>query len=704
MRNKSVSFRLILGVSVLLWCGAIGLAQAQAGGGRIPVLIKFKDKPGAAEQALVEASGGRIRHVYGLIPAIAAEMPMAAAEALMASPRVELVERDQLLHLVATPDDPRFPELWGLDNTGQTGGITGADISAVEAWDITTNSGLGAAGPIIAIVDSGAEVAPGYSGTAVTHPDLQPNLWINGGEVAGNGVDDDNNGFIDDIHGFNFYDNASWLYYSANEDFHGTHVAGTIGAAGNNSLGVTGINWEARLMILKFIGPGGSGSTSDAIAAIEYAAANGASVINASWGGGGFTQTLKDAIEASECVFAAAAGNGGMDGIGDDTDLAPHYPSAYASSNIIAVAATDHLDDLAGFSNFGATSVDLGAPGVNILSTYPGGTYDSLNGTSMATPHVAGVAGLIYGMHPDAGPEQVRHMILSSVDPVSSLNGRSVTGGRLNAYGAVLEELPPGPPPPPPPPPPTPDLAAADVSSSSSRVDGAYTDTHAQDGVYQSIVERESGGPRRNRHDFLAHIWSVNLTNGNFRLHVDAHRSDGGDADSEFIFDWSSSTSGPWTEMFRVSSGSDTDTYQTYDLSTNSGVVYVRARDDDQTSGEKFFDTLKVDHMYVDGGDGSGEPPPPPPPGDTTPPVISNVASAAIHKNGNFEITWTTDESATSDVLINLSLFLDPDPEMVTSHRRVFKGARGASYVYFVESVDAAGNTSGAVGPFVHQN
>jgi subtilisin family serine protease len=153
-------------------------------------------------------------------------------------------------------------------------------------------------------------------------------------------------------------------------------------------------------MILKFLGPGGTGYTSDAIIAIEYAAANGASIISASWGGGGFSQTLKDAIEASGCLFVAAAGNGGADQVGDDTDVEPHYPSAYDSANIIAVAATDRNDNRAGFSNFGPVTVDLGAPGVSILSTYPGSTYQYMNGTSMATPHVSGVASLILGQYP----------------------------------------------------------------------------------------------------------------------------------------------------------------------------------------------------------------------------------------------------------------------------------------------------------------
>jgi hypothetical protein len=455
-------------------------------------------------------------------------------------------------------------------------------------------------------------------------------------------------------------------------------------------------------MILKFLGPGGSGYTSDAIIAIEYAAANGASVISASWGGGGFSQTLKDAIEASGCLFVAAAGNGGADQVGDDTDVAPHYPSAYDSSNIIAVAATDRNDSRAGFSNFGVVSVDLGAPGVSILSAYPGSTYQYMSGTSMATPHVTGVASLILGKNPGATPFQVKEMILSTVDPIPALDGISVTGGRLNAYQAVMADLPDGPTPPDPA---APNVAASDFSSSSSQISGNYTDTHEQNDVHETIVERESGGRKNRRHDLLEHIWNINLTGGNYQFHVDAHCSDGGDADSGFIFEWSTSSSGPWTDMsIQISDTSDSDTYENYDFPAINGMIYVRARDNNRGQGEKSFDTLRVDHMYVDGGDGSGPPPPPPPSGDITPPVLMNVTSAKTHpKNGSFEITWNTDEPATSDVMIDFVIYRDTDPALTTNHRRTFKGTRGATFYYFVESMDAAGNISTSTGDF-HQN
>jgi subtilisin family serine protease len=234
----------------------------------------------------------------------------------------------------------------------------------------------------------------------ISHPDLKNNIWANSDEVAGNRIDDDKNGYIDDVNGYDFANNDASVYdrdpISGTGDEHGTHVAGTIAAEGNNSLGVIGVNWKARIMPLKFLGPDG-GYTSDAVEALNYAVAEGAKISNNSWGGGGFSQTLLDAInraDASGHLFVAAAGNGGSDGVGDDNDATPHYPSNYNSSNIISVAATDSKDAIAGFSNYGATSVDVAAPGVGILSTLPGDTYGSCSGTSMATPHVAGVATL----------------------------------------------------------------------------------------------------------------------------------------------------------------------------------------------------------------------------------------------------------------------------------------------------------------------
>ena len=348
---------------------------------------------------------------------------------------VKYAEPDYVLKPTATPNDPRYPDLYGLNNTGQTGGASNADINAPEAWNAT----VGRASTIVGVIDTGVDIS---------HPDLKNNIWTNPGESgkdalgrdkATNGVDDDHNGYVDDVHGWDFVHNDNEVYSSADGDQHGTHVSGTIAAQGNNGIGVAGVNWHARIMPLKFIGPYG-GYTSDAEAAIHYAIDNGAKITNNSWGGGGYSQSLKDAITAAQnagVLFVAAAGNGGTDGIGDNNDSSPSYPASYDNANIISVAATDDRDSLAGFSNYGSSTVDLGAPGVGILSTLPGNTYGSYSGTSMATPHVAGVAALVKSANPGLDAGQIKSRILQSADRVSSLQGKTSTGGRLDAARAL---------------------------------------------------------------------------------------------------------------------------------------------------------------------------------------------------------------------------------------------------------------------------
>ena len=247
-----------------------------------------------------------------------------------------------------TPNDSHFSQLWGLHNTGQSGGTVDADIDAVEAWDIQTGGSV-----VIGVVDTGIDY---------THPDLVSNIWTNPGEIAGNNIDDDGNGYVDDIHGYDFAYNDS---DPMDVHSHGTHVAGTIAAAGNNSQGVVGVNWNAQLMALKFLGDNGSGSTFNAVRAVEYATAMGVRITNNSWGGGGFSQALYNAIAAADdALFVAAAGNSGT-----DNDLYPHYPSNYDLDNVISVASTTRNDTLSGFSCYGATTVDLAAPGSSIYST-----------------------------------------------------------------------------------------------------------------------------------------------------------------------------------------------------------------------------------------------------------------------------------------------------------------------------------------------
>jgi len=329
-----------------------------------------------------------------------------------------------------TPNDPRFPELWGLNNTGQSGGTPGADISAPEAWSTTT----GSAAVVVASIDTGV---------AYDHPDLAANMWRNPGEIPANGIDDDGNGYIDDVYGMAAYSGSGDPY---DIDGHGTHTSGTMAAVGNNGVGVTGVAWQARVMALQSFAPDGYIWDDDAITSLDYVVHEkldyGVNVvaINASWGGAGYDSLLRSAINAAGAagiVFCTSAGNGGDDDIGDNNDVTPQYPSSYDCSNIISVAASGSTDTLASWSNYGPTSVDLAAPGVSILSTVPGGGYESWGATSMATPHVTGALALCAARYPSETMTQRVRRILDHVDAKASLSGKMTTGGRLNAAAAV---------------------------------------------------------------------------------------------------------------------------------------------------------------------------------------------------------------------------------------------------------------------------
>ena len=366
---------------------------------------------------------------------------------------VESVEPDVIIASATVPNDPSFGRLWGLDNTGQSGGVAGADIDATRAWDVST----GSRSVVVAVIDTGVDYR---------HADLAANMWRNPGEVAGNGIDDDRNGFVDDVHGWDFANGDGDPF---DDEGHGTHVAGTIGAVGNNGVGVTGVNWAVSIMALKFLGSDGSGSTSDAIAAINYATRMrrdfGVNVVatNNSWGGGGSSAALRRAIQAggdAGILFVAAAGNEGV-----NNDVTPSYPANDTSTAVIAVAATDRSNRLASFSNYGATSVDLAAPGAAIYSTVPGNGYASYSGTSMATPHVTGAVALLAAANPQATSAAIRTAILDGATRVSTLTGRVATGGVLDVAAALtalgtgtlpVEPTPPTDPTPDPVPDPTP--------------------------------------------------------------------------------------------------------------------------------------------------------------------------------------------------------------------------------------------------------
>ncbi|HUG89235.1 MAG TPA: S8 family peptidase, partial [Planctomycetaceae bacterium] len=348
-----------------------------------------------------------------------------ALAAYRAHSAVTYAEPNYRVSLSATPDDPHLTSLWGLHNTGQTGGTPDADIDALEAWGISTGGG----NVIVAVIDTGVDY---------THPDLAANMWVNAGEIPGDGIDNDGNGYEDDVHGYDFINRDGDPMDDHN---HGTHVAGTIGAVGNNGLGVTGVAWNVQIMALKFLGADGSGSIADAIEALNYAVANGAQISNNSWGfNGQFSQALYDAIAHARDaghLFVAAAGNGDVFGIGQNNDSTPFWPASYDLDNIVSVAAVDHNDQLAVFSNYGAASVDLAAPGVSILSTTRNGTYGTSSGTSMAAPHVSGVLALLAERSPGWTHQELIERVLTTVDPVAGLSDVTLTGGRLNAFEAL---------------------------------------------------------------------------------------------------------------------------------------------------------------------------------------------------------------------------------------------------------------------------
>lgn len=317
------------------------------------------------------------------------------------------------------PNDPQYNQLWGLHNTGQSGGVVDADIDAQEAWEIST----GTRDVVVGVIDTGIDR---------NHPDLAANIWTNPGEIAGNNIDDDNNGFVDDVWGWDFHNDDN---DPSDDDSHGTHCAGTIGAVGGNGSGVVGVNWEVSIAAIKFLGPGG-GSTSDAIDSVNYANEVGVDLTSNSWGGGGYSSLLKNAIDqagAAGSLFVAAAGNDNV-----NNDATPHYPSSYTSENLISVASSDRYDSRSSFSNYGSTSVDLAAPGSSIYSTIPNGNYGSKSGTSMATPHVAGAVALLKSIAPNLSPDALKQILFESVDPLPAFANNTVTGGRLNVFEAIL--------------------------------------------------------------------------------------------------------------------------------------------------------------------------------------------------------------------------------------------------------------------------
>jgi len=396
------------------------------------VIVKFKKDSSSAAIASANAKVQAIKvkkfnivknlHLIKLSPGVSLKK---ALESYRKDPNVLYAEPDYIVHALGIPNDPYFGSLWGLHNTGQNGGTPGADIQAVDAWDITK----GSKDVVVAVIDTGVDY---------NHPDLATNMWRNAIDCNKNGVDDDANGYIDDCYGIN---NA--IYGDPSDPMddggHGTHVAGIIGAVGNNNLGVVGVNWGVSIMACKFLGGNGTGYISGAIGCFEYVTVmkdRGVNVVatNNSWGNAYNARAMFDAIDAHRergILCIAAAGNESA-----DTDRYPLFPAGYDLPNVISVAATDRSDGLPYWSNYGRTTVHLGAPGSDILSTVIQDTYLTFSGTSMAAPHVAGVAALLSAQEPGRDWRIIKNLILAGGDSIPSLSN-TITKKRLNAYGSL---------------------------------------------------------------------------------------------------------------------------------------------------------------------------------------------------------------------------------------------------------------------------
>jgi subtilisin family serine protease/glucose/arabinose dehydrogenase len=422
-----------------------GIAMTSKGLPHLPgeVLVKFKKgmKQLEKKQYHDEADAEVLSEINELeivhVKSKKGESTEALIERYKKNPFVEFAEPNGIFHTMRVPNDPRLPELWGMNNTGQTGGAFGVDIKAEAAWDLQ----IGNRNVIVADLDTGVDV---------NHPDLAANVWTNPGEVFSNGIDDDRNGFVDDVHGWNFVSNNNNIL---DNNGHGTHTTGTMAAVGNNGIGVVGVAWQAQIMPVKVLDNTGSGSFSAIANGILYASRMGAKVANMSFGCEGpsscFSQTIENAINVAAqrgMLIVAAAGNTGA-----NNNSTTSYPCTSTSPNVICVAATDQNDRKPAFSNFGSSTVDLGAPGVNILSTVPTGScevcapsgYRLLSGTSMATPHVTGAAALLFARFQNLTTDQVKSLLLNNVDRIPSLSGITVTGGRLNVVRALQDTTTP---------------------------------------------------------------------------------------------------------------------------------------------------------------------------------------------------------------------------------------------------------------------
>lgn len=394
-------------------------------------LVTLKPEISVAErnvQSLYSAIGTPVKSTIPSMNIVVVSRPSfellnTSVNVLKENPMITRVTPNYIYRANKVPNDELYSKLWGMKNTGQSDskqeGTAGFDIGAEQAWDMTT----GNKDIVVAIIDTGIKY---------DHPDLAPNMWVNEAEKNGAaGVDDDGNGYVDDIYGYNFVSNTG---DPMDDHGHGSHCAGTIGGKGNDGAGVVGVNWDTRMMAVKFLSADGSGTLEGAVNSIAYATKMGAKILSNSWGGGGFSQELKDVIDASNAagtVFVAAAGNSSA-----NNDTANAYPASYDVPNIIAVSAIDNRGALAVFSSYGKRKVHVGAPGVNILSVTTKG-HESWSGTSMATPHVSGIAALLWGHETNLSHLQVKERILTTVVRIPGLKNKVSTGGLANAWTAL---------------------------------------------------------------------------------------------------------------------------------------------------------------------------------------------------------------------------------------------------------------------------
>ena len=450
--------KMLLGLSAFAIVTGLSAKEAEHVKGEI--VVKFKagyEKKFFANKAFSNLTTGHrdIKLTYGKLSVLKVSTDEKSLEntlaALRANPNIEFAEPNFIYRidpikqnnalvkklqkspftdfLAATPDDPNFGKLWGMRNTGSnepkgSAGIEGADINALKAWDITKGSKQ----IKIAVIDTGVDY---------NHPDLKENIWINPKEIPGNGIDDDGNGFIDDVNGYDFANNDS---DPMDGNGHGSHCSGTIGAVHNNKTGVAGVMADVSIMAVKFLGDDGSGTLEAAVKAIDYATMMDVDLMSNSWGGGGRSEALYEAIQRASdkgIIFTAAAGNSSS-----NNDSSPSYPASYENPNIVSVAAMTAQNTLASFSSYGRNTVHIAAPGHNILSTVSGGKYDVYSGTSMATPHVSGVLGLLLAKEGRLPHAVMRERLEMTGVPVAALRGKTVTASRIDAFNLLTDFRP----------------------------------------------------------------------------------------------------------------------------------------------------------------------------------------------------------------------------------------------------------------------